>query len=247
MPPEDRSQAKAWADAISAFFGSNRLTPEVARRGQANLLEARAYLGRLIEERRRDPREDVISRLVVAQERGEPISDEEILSTSMTFLVGGHETTTAMITSGVLALDRHPYQRKRLTDDPSLFSTAIDEILRFESPNQRIIRIALHDVEIGSQAIRKGESVMLLLGAGNRDPEQFADPDAFDVGRTPNRHLAFAMGAHFCIGAPLARLVGEVALRALYARFPQTSVAREPRWTGSPTLRLLQDLEVSTL
>jgi cytochrome P450 len=114
--------------------------------------------------------------------------------------------------------------------------------LRFESPNQRIIRIALEDVQVGNRTVRKGEQVMCLLGAANRDPDQFTDPDRLDVGRVENKHLAFAMGAHFCIGAPLARLESQIALEALVRRFPDYSVEREPKWIGSPTLRLLSAL-----
>jgi cytochrome P450 len=244
MPPEDRFRARAWADAISTFFGSNRLTPAVARRGQEGLLEARAYLANLAAKRRVDPRDDVISRLVAAQDRGEPISDAEVLSTCMTFLVGGHETTTALITSGMLSLSRFPEERERLHSDGSLMPTTVEEILRYESPNQRIIRIALQDVEIGGRTIRQGQSVMLLLGAANRDPDQFPDPDHFDIGRDPNKHLAFAMGAHFCIGAPLARLEGQIALAALLERYPYFAVRSQPEWVGNPTLRLLRQLEI---
>jgi cytochrome P450 len=244
MPPEDRFRARGWADAISTFFGSNRLTPEIARRGQSGLLEARGYLAELAEERRQAPRDDVISRLVAAQDRGEPVSDAEILSTCMTFLVGGHETTTALITSGMLCLSSFPQELERLRADPSLMPTAVEEILRYESPNQRIIRIALEDVDIGGRMIRKGESVMLLLGAANRDPDQFPDPDRFDIGRDPNKHLAFAMGAHFCIGAPLARLEGQIALAALLERFPRLVIESRPEWIGNPTLRLLRELRV---
>ncbi len=163
----------------------------------------------------------------------------------MTFLVGGHETTTALITSGLLSLSRFPDQLARLRADESLIPRAIEEFLRFESPNQRIIRIALEDVEIGGKTIRKGDSIMLLLGAANRDPDQFADPDRLDIGREPNKHLAFAMGAHFCIGAPLARLEGQVAFEAIFRRYPKLEIVREPEWIGSPTLRLLRELQVA--
>jgi pimeloyl-[acyl-carrier protein] synthase len=244
MPGQDRFRGKGWADAVSAFFGSNRLTPEVARHGQANLLEARAYLADLAAARRADPQDDVVSRLVAAQDRGEPISDAELLSTCMTFLVGGHETTTALITSGLLSLSRAPDEEARLRANDSLIPTAVEEFLRFESPNQRIIRIALQDVEIGGKQIEKGQSVMLLLGAANRDPDQFPDPDRLDVGRERNKHLAFAMGAHFCIGAPLARLEGQIAFEAILRRYPTLKIDVEPEWIGSPTLRLLRELQV---
>jgi len=162
----------------------------------------------------------------------------------MTFLVGGHETTTALITSGLLSLSRFPSELERLVAHPELIPPAIEEFLRFESPNQRIMRIALEDVQVGDRTVKKGDSVMCLLGAANRDPDQFADPDRLDIGRTDNKHLAFAMGAHFCIGAPLARLEGQIAMDALLHRFPNYAIDAEPEWIGSPTLRLLRSLSL---
>jgi cytochrome P450 len=246
MPPEDRFKGKKWADANVAFFGSNRLTTELARHGQSNLLEARAYLGGLAAARREAPGDDVISRLVAAKERGESISDSEILSTVMTFLLGGHETTTALITSGLLSLCRFPNQLERLRTDLSLIPAAAEEILRYESPNQRILRVALEDVELGDKEIKKGQSVMLLLGAANRDPDQFPDPDDLDIGRNPNKQVAFALGIHACIGASLARLEGEIALKSLLERYPRLEIEAEPEWIGNPMLRLLRELPVRT-
>jgi cytochrome P450 len=242
LPPEDRFKGKVWADAVSSFFGSNRLTLEVARHGQENLMAARRYLTAVADDKQTAPQPDVLSRLVAAQDRGDPISDGELLSTAVTFLVGGHETTTAMITSGLLRLAEFPEELERLRADEALLETAVDEILRLESPNQRILRIALQDVEVGGREIHAGQQVMLLLGAANRDPEQFSEPDRLDVGRSPNRHLAFAMGAHFCIGAPLARLEGVVALGTFLRRYPRYAIEGRPEWIGSPTLRLLQSL-----
>ena len=244
MPREDRFRARHWADEISAFFGANRLSPELARRGQESLLEARAYLGALADERRSDPRDDLISNLVGAQERSEPISDGEILSTAMTFLVGGHETTTALITSAILGLADFPDQDALLRRDPSIMPTAVEEFLRFETPNQRILRIALEDVEIDGRRIEAGQQVMLLLGAADRDAAQFAEPDHLDVTRQPNRHLAFVAGAHACIGAPLARLEAQIAIGALLQRYPRIDVTSPPSWVGQPLLRMLTELPV---
>jgi pimeloyl-[acyl-carrier protein] synthase len=242
MPADDCLEGKRWADAVSHFFGSNRLTLELARYGQNALLEAREYLTQLADARRAEPRADVVSRLVAAQARGDPISQDEVLSTAMTFLVGGHETTTALITSGLLSLSRFPDQLERLRAQPELMPSAIEEFLRFESPNQRIIRVALHDVPVGDRVITKGQSVMCLLGAANRDPDQFTDPERLDIGRRDNRHLGFAMGTHFCIGAPLARLEGQIAMDALLSGFPRYAIDETPEWIGSPTLRLLRSL-----
>jgi cytochrome P450 len=243
-PRDDREQLRVWADEISEFFGANRLDPQVARQGQQSLLEAREYLWQLASDRRREPKDDLISRMIESQERGDPISDGEILSTCMTFLVGGHETTTALITNAIVGLKRFPEQEALLRDDASAMPTAVEEFLRYESTNQRLMRIALEDVEIGGRSIVAGQQLMLLLGAADRDPAEFHEPDRIDVRRRPNRHVALAMGPHFCIGAPLARLEAQVAIAALLERFPRIDVAIEPDWVGQPMLRLLEALVV---
>jgi cytochrome P450 len=245
MPREDRFQTRIWAHDISEAFGSNRLSPELARRGKRSLLEARAYLTELVSARRRDPRDDVISRLVQAQARGEPISDDEILNTCTTFLAAGHETTTALLTNAILSLSRFPDQDALLRGDRTLMPSAVEEFLRFESPSQRIMRIVLEDVQICGRDISRGQQVMLLLGAADRDPAEFPDPDRLDVARSPNRHVAFAMGPHFCIGAPLARLEAQVALGALLDRYSKIRVESPPLWRGQHTVRLLRELPVA--
>ena len=245
MPPEDRHQFKAWSDDIAAFSASNRLTVEVAERAQRSLLAVRAYLLEIAAQRRERPRDDLISRLVSAEAGAERPSEGELLSTCVTFLVGGHETTTALIGSGLLALFQHPDQMQRLRDEPAAVKSAIEEFLRFESPNQRINRLAKEDFEIEGRRIERGQRVMFLLGAANRDPDQFPDPDRLDVCREPNRHLAFGIGPHFCIGASLARLEATVAFTTLLRRFPDLRLAGErPEWLPSYQLRLLKSLPV---
>ena len=245
MPPEDRHQFKAWSDDIASFSASNRMTVEVAERAQNSLLAVRAYLLDIADQRREQPRDDLISRLVSTDGAQETPSEGELLSTCVTFLVGGHETTTALVGSGLLALLQYPEQLQRLRDEPEAAKSAVEEFLRFESPNQRIIRLVKEDFEIEGRQIKRGQRVMFLLGAANRDPAQFSDPNRLDVCREPNRHLAFGIGPHFCIGAPLARLEATVAFTTLLRRFPNLRLAQNvPEWLPSYQLRLLKSLPV---
>ena len=245
MPPEDRHQFKAWSDDIASFSASNRMTVEVAERAQRSVLAVRAYLSEIAARRRVQPRDDLISRLVETEDGKERPSEGELLSTCVTFMVGGHETTTALIGSGLLALLRNPDQLDRLRGEPTAAKSAVEEFLRYESPNQRIIRLVKEDFELEGRQIRRGQRVMFLLGAANRDPAQFPYPDRLDVRREPNRHIAFGLGPHFCIGAPLARLEAEVAFSALLRRFPHMRLAADaPEWLPSYQLRLLKSLPV---
>ncbi len=245
MPPEDRHQFKAWSDDIASFSASNRMTVEVAERAQRSVLAVRGYLQEIAAQRRKQPREDLISRLVDTGDGKERPGEGELLSTCVTFMVGGHETTTALIGSGLLALLRNPEQLDRLRAEPDAARSAVEEFLRYESPNQRIIRLVKEDFELEGRQIRRGQRVMFLLGAANRDPAQFPEPDRLDVCREPNRHIAFGLGPHFCIGAPLARLEAEVAFSALLRRFPDLRLAQDsPEWLPSYQLRLLKSLPV---
>ena len=244
MPPEERHQFKAWSDDIAAYSASNRLTLEVAENAVRSLLEARAYLLEIAARRQTEPRDDLISRLVGAEDDG--LSQGELLSTCVTFLVGGHETTTALLASGLLALFRDPDQLAALRVAPDAIATAVEEFLRYESPNQRIVRLAREDIEIEGQRIERGQQVMFLLGSANRDPDQFPDPDCLDIRRSPNRHLAFAAGPHACFGMRLARLEAEIAFTALLRRFPKLRLTRpEPEWEHSYQLRMLKSFPVA--
>ena len=245
MPPEDRHQFKAWSDDIASFSASNRMTVEVAERAQRSLLAVRAYLLDIAAQRREQPRDDLISRLVSTDGEKETPSEGELLSTCVTFLVGGHETTTALIGSGLLALLRNPDQLQRLRNEPEAVKSAVEEFLRYESPNQRSIRLVKEDFELQGRKIKRGQRVMFLLGAANRDPAQFLDPERLDVCREPNRHIAFGLGPHFCIGAPLARLEATVAFTTLLRRFPNLRLAQDDsEWLPSYQLRLLKSLPV---
>jgi cytochrome P450 len=189
-------------------------------------------------------RSDLIGRLVEAQDEG-LLTEAELVNTVVTFMVGGHITTTGLIGNGILSLLRHPNELKVLIADPAVMPTALEEFLRYESPNQRIIRIVKEDLEIDGRLIRTGDRVMLVLGAANRDPAIFADAAHINVRRDPNRHLAFAIGRHLCVGAALARLEGAIAVSAVLRRFPKLRLLEEqPSWLQSPALRVLRTLPV---
>ncbi|MHB8466016.1 MAG: cytochrome P450 [Acidimicrobiales bacterium] len=202
-----------------------------------------AYLMGVIEERRAHPRDDLISALVAAEEAGDRLSPEELLTTCILLLIAGHETTMNLIGNGMLALLRHPDQLARLREDPTLTRPAIEELLRYDGPIQLTARTALEDIDIGGTRIAKGEQVVVLLGAANRDPAVFAAPDALDLTRVDTHHLAFGHGAHFCLGAALARVEAQVVIAALLRRFPDLTMADAPiEWRETITIRGLQAL-----
>lgn len=236
-PPEDRDRFRRWSDDIVAFQGMGRAIPEAVPRSASGIAEMRAYLGGLFEERRRDPRDDLLSHLVAVEMEGERLSTEELYSTCVTFLIGGHETTTSLIANGLYTLLRHPEQLAAVHSDRSLLPGAIEEILRFESPIQRAFRRITQDTHFGGHPARAGQIAIQLLGAANRDPEHFPDPDTFDIFRSPNRHIAFGSGVHFCIGAPLARLEASIALSAVLDRLPALTLgAADVTWQGEKAL-----------
>ena len=186
-----------------------------------------------------------MSALAQAEEEGDRLTELEMLNMLRLLLIAGNETTTNLIGNGVLALLRNPDQMQRLRDDPSLIPSAVDELLRFDSPVQTDFRRALEDCEVNGFPLKKRDNIVLLLGAANRDPDVFDDPDRLDVGRGDRSHLSFGRGIHHCIGAPLARLEGRVVLEMLLERFSQISLGGEqPRFRNSIVLRGLESLPV---
>jgi pimeloyl-[acyl-carrier protein] synthase len=232
-PPSERENFKRWSDGILAFQGSGVASAELIEHSQRHLLEMRSFLAELIAERRRQPRDDLLSRLVEAEMEGDRLSAPELLTVCVTLLTAGHETTTTLIANGTYTLLRHPEQMVQLRRNPQLMPSAIEEMLRFESPLQRNPRRAGQDLDLGGQRLRRNDYVLPLVGAANRDPKVFPEPHRFDITRQPNRHLAFGLGIHFCVGAPLARLEGLIALntilhRLLGLRLKTASVEWEP-------------------
>jgi len=208
--------------------------------------ELQAYFARIAEERRREPREDLLSALLAAEQEGDKLTTDEVFSTCILLLVAGNETTTNLIGNGLLALLRHPDQLALLRDDPSLMGSAIEELLRYDSPVQATSRFVLEEAEVNGHPIRSGQQVIALLGAANRDPERFPDPDGLDITRQDNQHLSFSHGFHYCLGAPLARLEGQIALSALMERFPELRLATDaPEWGDNLILHGLKTLPVA--
>ena len=195
--------------------------------------------------RRAAPRDDLISAMIAVEESGDQLTDSEIVSMCMLLLTAGNVTTTDLIGNGIWVLLRHPTQLKKLRDDPSIIANVVEEILRYESPVMQAVRIPMTDMEIGGCSIRRGESLMLSLAAAHRDPDQCPDPDRFDVARPDIAHHSFGGGAHFCLGAPLARLEGQLAIGAFFQRFPRARLAAEPlEWRELPAFRGLAKLWV---
>lgn len=245
VPAEDRDRFKAWSDDIVAFHGTGRPHIETIMKSTAALLETKAWLLRLIEARRKQPEDDLISALVAAEERGEMLSETELVATCITLLTAGHETTTGLIGNGLLALLRHPDQLRKLRENPALIGTAVEEFLRFDTSFLRAWRLTAEDVEIGGKRIPKGQTLSLMLGAANRDPAQFEEPDRLDITRDPNLHTSFGWGIHFCAGAPLARREAEIAFTTLLRRFPQMKLDEEGvEWQQNNTFHNLNSLPV---
>jgi len=220
--------------------------PAVAMRAFEGRTELLQYFDELIAKRRTDPREDLISALLAAEDRGDFLSHQELLGMLLLLLVGGHETTVNLIANGLLALLRNPDQLELLRTDDGIGKRAIEELLRYDSPVQYSGRVARKDLEIGAKTIRAGDGVRMIVAAANRDPEVFAEPDTLDLRRDPCPHLAFGSGIHFCLGAQLARVEGQIAISTAVRRFPALRQASEDlRWRPAPVLRGPEALPVT--
>ncbi len=248
VPQEDHARFKAWADDITLVIGNvvANLRPEDYRRSLKGMRELVAYLRDVAARRRVEPRDDLMTALVRAEEQGDRLTEDEVLSNAMLLLNAGHETTTNLIGNGTLALLQNPDQLRRLLDDPSLIPSAVEELLRYDSPVQFTTRVLRQDVTLGGTTMRAEQTVLLLLGAANRDPAQFDDPDRLDVARPDNKHVAFGLGSHFCLGAPLARLEGRIAFEVMLRRLPGMHLAApEPEYRQNFNLRGLTALHVT--
>lgn len=230
VPLAERRPLRDWSLAILGAL-EPVVTAEAAARGNRAVAEFLGYLEMLVADRRArpgDPERDVLTRLLQPDAAGERLTEAELLHNCIFLLNAGHETTTNLIGNGLVALVQHQAERARLLADPSLVRSAVEEVLRFESSNQLGNRVTTAPVELGGMALPAGTPVTLCIGAANRDPDAFADPDRFDIGRTPNRHLAFAAGIHQCVGMSLARLEGVAAIGRFTARFPCNALAGAP-------------------
>jgi cytochrome P450 len=246
VPTADRAQFKAWANDYAAWLGM--IGPDEEQRRAANraVIEMSAYIREQATRRRHEPRGDLLTALVQAEEAGDRLSEQELVATCFLLLFAGNETTTNLIGNGLLALLEHPNELARLRQDPSLIRTAIEELLRYESPVQFTSRVALEPLEIGGQQIASGDIIFTMLGAANRDPDAFADPDRLDISRRPNKHVAFLHGIHFCLGAPLARAEGQIAIQSVVQRFPHLQLATDTfDWQHNNVFRGLRALPVA--
>ena len=247
VPREDEERFRGWSHALARSLDPDFLLPPEAQAAREQAVDEFAdYFHELIETRHADPRDDMLTRLVEAEEAGDKLSENELISTCILLLVAGHETTVNLIANGVLALARHPDQRARLREDPSLVKTAVEEVLRFDPPVQMTGRLAMEEIVLPSTTLPKDGFAITLLGAANHDPDQFPNPDDFDITRTPNAHLAFSLGHHFCLGASLARMEGQVALNAFVQAFDRFEVATDDlTYKDNLVLRGLTALPVS--
>jgi cytochrome P450 len=246
VPEADIDRFKLWSDNLAAFVGSAQATPYKYDRAAYGLAEMDGYFRSIIRSRRGAPvRDDVIGGLIAAEEGGQALSEDELVATAILILFAGHETTTNLIGNGMLALLRQPAQLQRLRAQPELAETAVEELLRYDSPAASVTRVAAATLEVAGRKIPAGDRLFLMINSANRDGEQFADADRLDIGRSDNRHIAFGFGTHFCIGAPLARLEAQIAFQALVKRFSAIELPNQQlEWSDNLVLRGVKALRL---
>ena len=245
VPPEDRDQFLLWSNDFGLIL-DDTTTGEDSMRAMYGVAAFIAYFRRIIEDRRAAPRDDVLGSLITAEEAGDRLSTDELLGNCILLLAAGHGTTTHLIGNGLLALLRHSEQREMFRADPALGPSAVTELLRYDAPVQSTGRLVTQDLELAGILLRAGQHVTLRLGAANRDPAQFPDPDRLDLTRRDTRHVAFGYGIHFCVGAPLARLEGEIAFNTILRRLPGLRLVHESlAWDPGVVFRGLSSLPVA--
>ncbi len=245
VPTSDWRQLTAWSADFAQVLGNFQHNPDRAARVIKSLEEMTAYFRAAIAEQRAYPREGLIHAYLTAEINGDRFTEEEVVANTIVTMVGGQETTTNLIGNGILSLLRHPDQLERLQAEPGLIPSGVEELLRFESPSQHTARLAPEDVELGGKLIRKRQAVIAVMGAANRDPERFPEPDRLDIARQDNRHVAFAWASHFCFGASLARIEGQTAFATVLRRMPHLRLKPGPiTWRENLGLRGLKALPV---
>ena len=246
VPISDHLQLKRWSADFAEMLGNFQHNPNRASRVRSSLNEMTSYFRETIREQRARPRDGLVSSLLAAEVDGDRLSEEEVVANVIVTMVGGQETTTNLLGNGILTLLRNPDVMQDLRADLSVIGSAVEELLRYESPSQHTARLAPEDTEIDGRRIRKRQAVIAVMGAANRDPQRFADPDRLDIRRKDNRHVAFGFGAHFCFGAPLARMEGQIAFATILQRLPNLQVKPGPiGWRENLGLRGLVALPVS--
>jgi cytochrome P450 len=240
VPDTDLDQFKSWSDDLATFVGSAQATPDKRERAERSTIAMTEYFSTVIAHRRNHPSDDqtIIDNMIAARKGGDALSEAELVANCVLLLFAGHETTTNLFGNGLLALLRNPDQFALLKADPTLAAGAIEEILRYDGPIGTTTRVALEDVALGGRTIKRGNRVFCMIHAANRDPRRFEDPHRFDIRRTDNRHIVFGYGIHFCLGAPLARMEGEIGLTALVRKLRGIELLDpDPPWHESLVLR----------
>jgi cytochrome P450 len=246
VPSSDWQQLTAWSSDFAQVLGNFQHNPERVPQVVRSLEGMVTYFRAAMRQQERDPRDGLIHALATAEVDGDRLSEEEVIANTIVTMVGGQETTTNLIGNGLLSLLRHPQAWAQLQADHTLLPSTVEELLRYESPSQHTARLAPEDVELGGKTIKKRQAVIAVMGAANRDPERFEEPDRLDLARQDNRHVAFAWASHFCFGAPLARLEGEIVLESVLRRMPELSLKPEPlNWRANLGLRGLTALPVT--
>ncbi|UYN96839.1 MAG: cytochrome P450 [Enhydrobacter sp.] len=247
VPRADLDRVKIWSDDIALFIGSAQVAGNKYLRAETGAKAMSGYFRDLVEARTAAPRDDMISKLVLARDEADALSTDEIIGTCILLLFAGHETTTNLIGNGFLYSMKHRGQWERLVAEPSLAAPAVEEYLRYDGPSGAIARVASGDIEMAGKTIRAGQRVFAFVNSANRDPEAFDDPERFDIGRPQNPHLTFGHGIHFCLGAPLARLEAQIAAVRLAERAPGIRLIADgaPEWHDSLILRGVKSLPVA--
>lgn len=245
IPRQRFAEVKEWSDDLRTFIGTSRDEPDKYRRARRGADCMSAFFREIIAQRRAEPGDDFVSRMIAARDEADVLTEDELVATCMLVLFGGHETTTNLIATAVNSLLDHPDQFARLRADPGMIDTAVEEFLRFDGPSNSVARVVRAEHELGGKVLREGDRIFAMINAANRDPRRFDRPHELDLGRTPNRHLTFGQGIHFCLGAPLARLEGRISLGILAQRFPNMRRAQgEPEWVDALIMRGLSSLPV---
>ena len=245
VPLEELARLKRLSDEMALFIGSARETPEKYPRAEAATKEMAGIFRELIAARRASPRQDLLSELVNVEENGERLTEDELVATCVLLLFAGHETTTHSIANGLRALLQFPSELKKLRENPNRAAAAVEELLRYDGPIGALVRIVLEPHELHGKSLKKGDRVFLLMNAANRDERAYADPDRVDLDRDGVPHLTFGFGAHICLGVPLARLEGQIALPALLKKWRRIELSTSAlQWNDSMVLRGMQAMPV---
>lgn len=244
VPEDERSPLRHWSQTIVAMYELGP-TPEQEHAAIQAATEFTDYLRYLANRRRQHPEDDLITALVEAEDAGDRLTEDELIATCTLLLNAGHEATVNVVGNGLYALFCYPDQLRLLQANPTLNNSAVEELLRYDTPLQLFRRFALEDVRFRDVTFKQGQEIALLLGSANRDPERFPNPDSLDISRADNPHIAFSLGVHYCLGAPLARMELQIAFATLLRRFPEIALAQQPHYRDSVVIRGLEALQVT--